>query len=428
MILRKGRLVQIDPPMCEVADLRIEAGMITGKGGLVPHPEEEVVDCTDRLILPGMVCAHTHLYSSLALGMPGPRSSPSNFHEILKTIWWKLDEALDEEAIWYSALAGAIQAVKCGTTCLIDHHASPNFISGSLTLIEQALVKIGLRGVLCYETTDRGGSRKRDLGIAENERFVAEHAHHPLYRGLFGAHASFTLDQKTLIALGRLIQEHWSGIHVHVAEDPVDARHTRARYATGLIARLRKAETLTNKSILVHGVHLSQSELVAAAKSGAWLVHNPRSNMNNNVGHARLGRFPERTALGTDGFPADMFEEARTGYFRCAEGPDRAASGRLPKILNAGQELLSTLFDRRFGTLEPGSPADLIVLSYLPPTPLVEENIGSHILFGMTCGDVESVMVEGRWVMVDRRLMGIDETIVMTEAQNVARRLWTNIS
>jgi putative selenium metabolism protein SsnA len=428
MILKSATVVDIAPLFCEIADLRIEHDAIRERGALHPRPDEEVFDCSGKVILPGMVCAHTHLYSSLARGMPPPRRSPANFSEILKKIWWKLDEALDEEAIWYSALAGGIEAVKRGTTTLIDHHASPNCIPGSLNHVARALEKLGLRGVLCYETTDRGGRKRRDLGIAENERFVADYQDHPMFRGLFGAHASFTLEQKTVDTLGRLVQGTGSGIHIHVAEDRIDVSTTRKRFGRSVIERLRKAGALTDKSLLVHGVHLTGKELDIVDRTGAWLVHNPRSNMNNNVGHARLVRFPARTLLGTDGFPADMFEEARAGFFRCAEGPDRSASARILPFLAAGRELLSRLFDRPFGKLGPGSTADLIVLSYLPSTPMTEANVGSHVLFGMTGGDVESVMVEGRWIMINRHLKGVDEAFVMGEAQNVARRLWQSIS
>ena len=149
--------------------------------------------------MPGMVCAHTHLYSALARGMPAPPRAPLNFTEILELIWWRLDLALDEETIYWSAMAGALDAARAGATCLVDHHASPSHIIGSLNIVREAIEKVGLRGVLCYEVTDRGGEQKRDEGLEENRAFLESiktsqaSGSGSLFRGMVGAHASFTL-------------------------------------------------------------------------------------------------------------------------------------------------------------------------------------------------------------------------------------------
>jgi cytosine/adenosine deaminase-related metal-dependent hydrolase len=199
------------PPAIEQADIRIQTGQIVALGKeLIPEPDEQIEDLDGRLVLPGFVNAHTHLYSTLARGMPGPREAPQNFLEILQKIWWKLDCALDEESIYYSALIGAIEAVKAGTTTLIDHHASPNYISGSLKIIRDALEQVGVRGVLCYEVTDRNGEAGRDQGWRENQNFL-ENSADSHFRGLVGAHASFTLSDHSLRACAELAKHYHSG-------------------------------------------------------------------------------------------------------------------------------------------------------------------------------------------------------------------------
>jgi putative selenium metabolism protein SsnA len=356
--------------------------------------------------------------------MPSPKSTPRNFIEILQKIWWKLDEALDEESIYYSALVGAIEAVKFGTTTLIDHHASPNHIRGSLDLIKNGLSKVGLRGVLCYETTDRGGMKKRDLGLEENERFVTENANNPHFRGTIGGHASFTLSNDSLRKLGELASMYDCGVHIHVAEDKTDVLDSVENYNTDIMNRLTELGVLRKKSIFAHGVHLNQKQFARVEKTGAWMVHNPRSNMNNAVGYAPLNWYREHSALGTDGFPADMFDEAKFGYIRNADSDHRTEFSRLPVMLNNGQKLISQFFGRSFGTLAKNSPADLVVLDYKLPTPMTSQNIYGHFLFGINSTMVQHVMIDGNWIVWNRQLMGIDEDAVMEKARKVAAKLW----
>ena len=168
-LLKQATLATLYPAKMEQADLRVAEGKIIEKAVQLPRRDgDSEIDCSGKLILPGMVCAHTHLYSALARGMPGPKEPPANFPQILEKVWWKLDRALDEESIYYSAVVGILDAIACGTTTIIDHHASPGCISGSLKIMKEAFEMLGMRGVLCYEITDRGGDAERDQGIEEN--------------------------------------------------------------------------------------------------------------------------------------------------------------------------------------------------------------------------------------------------------------------
>ena len=428
LLLKNTKAITLAPPAIEDCDIRIDDGEIVDRA---PHlrtkRDEEVVDLHNKIVMPGFVCSHTHLYSTLSRGMPAPTSAPRNFIEILQKVWWKLDKALDEEAIYYSALVGAIESVKFGTTTLIDHHASPNFISGSLDLIKHAMCQVGMRGILCYETTDRGGRKRRDLGLEENERFVMENASNAHFRGTIGAHAQFTLKDDSLVWLGELAAMHDCGVHIHVAEDEADVVDARKKHKQDIVERLENFGILRKKSLVVHGVHLSKKQLATIEKSGAWMIHNPRSNMNNAVGHAPLNWYGEHAALGTDGFPADMFEESKFGYFRNAESESPVGFSRIPEMLQNGQRLASEFFGRSFGTLQKGSPADLVVLGYCPPTPLTSRNFLGHFLFGMNSSMIEHVIVNGNRIVWDKQLIGIDEGEVMQKASVAAKKLWSRM-
>jgi cytosine/adenosine deaminase-related metal-dependent hydrolase len=346
---------------------------------------------------------------------------------MLGKVWWKLDEALTPESIYDSALVGAIEAIRCGTTTIIDHHASPNAIPGSLDIIRDAFRMVGVRGVLCYEVTDRGGVRRRDAGLLENDRFLAAVRDDPQFRGVVGAHASFTLSDSSLGALGDLVRLHKSGLHIHVAEARDDEELTARDHGCRILDRLARHHLLNERAILAHGVHLTSADLERVREAGAWLVHNPRSNMNNGVGHAPVDQFGAHAALGTDGWTADMWDEARLAHVRLRERLGLASAYPVLELLEGGQHLASSIFGRPFGTLDKGSVADVVVCDYVPPTPFDAHNAGWHTLFGLRTSMIERVMVGGRWVMEAGRIAGLNLPDVFARAQREAASLWTRM-
>ncbi len=428
MLLKNSNSLTLSPPSIESTDLRIRNGVITERGkNLFPDEGEEVRDLHGKYVMPGLPCAHTHMYSSLARGMPPPDEPPKNFPEVLKKVWWRLDRALDEESIYYSALIGAVEAVRWGTTLLIDHHASPTHISGSLDVIKRAYEDVGIRGVLCYEVTDRGGMEKRDQGLEENERFIKANEENQLIRGIVGAHASFTLGDDSLQKCAALADVCNTGVHIHVAEDACDVRDAKEKYNTDLISRLDKHGIMRGGSIFAHCIHLAHDDYSRIRKAGGWMVHNPRSNMNNNVGYAPVLLFGDRAALGTDGFPADMFEDAKVMFFKMRDAGVRPDPLTLENLITGGAQIASKIFNKKIGSLETDSVADLIILDYEPPTPLTEDNLLFHYLFGMRSSMVESVMVEGKWVVEDRKVQGVDAASVYKEASTAAKKLWNRM-
>jgi cytosine/adenosine deaminase-related metal-dependent hydrolase len=247
-------------------------------------------------VTPGMVCGHHHLYSALARGMPAPPKQPTSFLQILEQVWWRLDSALDLDMIRWSAMLGAVEALQCGTTAIIDHHESPSAIEGSLSVIADACAEVGVRVNTAYGVTDRHGADGARGGLAENERFLRGGG-----RGMVGVHAAFTCSDDTLEQAAGLAADLGVGVHIHVAEGIDD-----------IAAGQRLEARATHDWLLVHCVHLDR-ELPGT------IAHNPRSNMNNGVGYARPTMRSNAVILGTDGIGADMLEEARLAYVRLRE-------------------------------------------------------------------------------------------------------------
>ena len=417
-------VTSLDPVSLVTADVVIAGDRIAAVGTAPAGVARR--DCSGTLVLPGNVCAHHHLYSALSRGMPCRLESPRNFLQILQRIWWRLDRALDEPTVRLSALVGGLDALHAGTTTVIDHHASPNFIDGSLDVIAGALAELGLRSVLCYEVTDRDGAARAAAGVAENRRFLA--SPHRLARGMMGAHASFTLCDDTLGACAEAAVAAGVGVHIHVAEDGADQQDAQAAHGMRVVERLGRAGVLGPDALLAHCVHVSGQEIAEITSSGAAVAHNSRSNMNNRVGFSPLARGGARVALGTDGIGGDMFAESQLAFFRAVEAGAAADPGWPLRRLADGARIAGHSFGEPLhGTIAPGAPADLTVLSYPPPAPLTGENLPGHWVFGVASRQVRDVIVAGELVVADRCSTRVDEAKVAQQAASEAKRLWARL-
>ncbi len=302
----------------------------------------------------GLVCAHHHLYSSLARGMPAPARTPTTFLEILEQVWWRLDRALDLELVAWSARLGALEALEAGTTMIIDHHSSPEAIEGSLDVIAEACAEVGVRVQCCYEVTDRNGIDGAKAGLAENERFLRGGG-----RGYVGAHACFTLSDDTLDAVSGLAADLGVGVHLHVAESDVDAGA-----GTRLLAHADQSW------LLAHAVHLERP-------LPGVVVHNPRSNLNNAVGYGAPARF-DRVALGTDGIGADMLDEFRLAFALARARDLDFAPTRAWQWLAMGQQLApEAACDRVTWSYEPMEPGRL---AYTTGVRAVQVEVGGEVV------------------------------------------------
>ncbi|MEX2143540.1 MAG: putative aminohydrolase SsnA [Anaerolineales bacterium] len=400
---------------------------------LKAYPNEEKMDAAGQLLMPGNICAHTHFYGAFARGMAIPGPAPKDFPEILKRLWWPLDKALDRESVRFSALVHLVDAIKQGTTTLFDHHASPNFIGGSLDVIAAAVKQSGLKAVLCYEVTDRDGPEKFMAGISENMRFIDQVQRHggDHVRSLFGLHASLTLSEKSLedcrkAALGK------TGFHVHVAEHESDQEDSLAKSGLRVVPRLIKHGILGPRSIAAHAVHVDSAEIELLAESNTWVTHQPRSNMNNGVGAADIEALLAagvRVCLGNDGFTQDMWSEWKAAYLLHKvwhRDPRKMNGADLAKIaVTNNAALASMLFSGSpVGEVSVGARADLILVDYRPHTPLTAGNLPWQIVFGFLDGMVTMTMANGQVLMRHRQLLSLDETEVAAKALELAPQVW----
>lgn len=429
--LTNAILLDIDPIQVEPGALRLANGSIESRGtNVVPQPGNTVIDCGGAVVMPGLVNGHTHLYSALAVGMPPPREAPRNFMEILQRVWWRLDQALDVESIETSALIGAIAAARCGTTTLIDHHASPNYIEDSLDRVESGIARVGLRGVLCYETTDRHGQKDAKAGQLENERYLTKVASiaKNQFAGLVGAHAPFTMTDDSLVRSGELSRKYNAGVHIHVAEDPCDEADCRQKHKCSLIERLSRFGLLNSKSVFAHCTNLQSDGILRIQEAEVTVAHNARSNMNNAVGYAPVGDLHSFMMLGTDGIGGDMFAEARAAWLIARHQHAAVSPNDIVKMLARSARRASMSLGVTLGKLEPGAVADVVVTDYVPTTPLTTENAAGHLLFGLHGGHVKHVFVNGQPIVQDRRIVGVDETEVAGAARAISQSLWKRMA
>lgn len=444
MIIRNGKIVTWGEPneILEGKALLIQDGLIQEIGNesdlLAAHHGEEVLDAQGQLVMPGLICAHTHFYGAFSRGMAVPGEPSRNFQEILANLWWKLDKGLDEDGVRYSALALLADATRYGCTTLFDHHASPNCIDGSLDIEADAVVESGLRASLCYEVTDRDGEERALAGIRENGRFIGNVQSgkcDPMLRAHFGLHASLTIGEETL---EKCLAENngRAGFHSHAAEGIVDQEDSLTKYGKRVVERFAEAGVLGEKTILAHGVHLSPHEIDLVAKSGTWLSHQPRSNMNNAVGVAPIEEMLKqgvKVCLGNDGFSNAMWQEWFFAYLiqKDQMADPRAMNGYdVIKIAVENNSRLATQTweGLRIGKIEKGAAADLILVDYHPITPMHTGNLPWHILFGFRDGMVTTSMAGGKLLMKDRKLLLLDEAEIAAKSRETAIRTWNKVN
>jgi putative selenium metabolism protein SsnA len=397
------------------------------------YPDTETMDARGQLILPGNICAHTHFYGAFARGMAIPGAPPQNFVGILDQLWWPLDRSLRDLDVKYSALVCLVDAIKHGTTTLIDHHASPNAIHDSLDQIADAVDKAGVRACLCYEVSDRDGPEHAQEGIDENVRFIKATQQRPssLLTATFGLHASLTLSDRTLAKCVAAAPE-GVGFHVHAAEDAADQEDSLQKSGQRVVERLHDAGILGPRSILAHCVHVDPWEMELLRDTGTWVTHQPRSNLNNAVGVAQVPamlRGGIKVGLGNDGFSNDMFTEMKTTYLvhKLHQGDPRVMGGyEVMQLAYANNARLARVFwpQAPLGSLVEGAYADLIFVDYYPFTPLTAGNLPWHILFGIGGGLVTTTIVAGKVLMQDRKLLTLDEAAIAARARELAAQVW----
>jgi putative selenium metabolism protein SsnA len=351
--------------------------------------------------------------------------------EILNNLWWKLDKQLTNADSYYSAVIPLINAIRKGTTTIIDHHASPFAITGSLAAIEKGVRETGLRACLCYEVSDRDGEEKAKEGIEENAAFIAaaQAKDDNTIKGMFGLHASFTLSDKTLEEAAYRGHKLGAGFHVHTAESQADQLHCESHHKLRVVERLRDYGILGRKSIAAHCVHVNEKELDILKETGTAVVHNPQSNANNSVGIADVTAMAAKgvlVGLGTDAMTVNMLEEVRCGLWlqHLKTDPSQGFMEEAAALVTNNAVIANRYF-KGLGELKAGFAADIAILDYMPPTPLDEGSFLGHLIFGISQSTVDTTIAAGKVLMEKKVLkLDLDEEEVSRKSMELAKKLW----
>lgn len=398
------------------------------------YSDAEIIDADDGIIMPGLINTHMHIYSSFARGMD-IKGSTRNFDEILKNLWWKVDKSLSLDDIEYSAYATYMESIKNGVTTVIDHHASPMAITGSLERIAKVADHLGIRTSLCYEVSDRDGIEKAEEGIRENIEFIkyADRKNSDMIKGMFGIHASFTVSNETLEKCKKAMENIDVGYHIHVAEGITDLNDAQEKYGKRVVERLNEYGIFKENTIAVHCIHINDYELDILKNSGCNVIHNPESNMGNAVGCSPAIKMLEEgliVGLGTDGYTADMIESLKVAnILHKHELKDPTVGWKEAPLMlfRNNREIIKKQFGCNTGILKKGAKADIAIFDYIPHTELNENNYNSHIIFGISGRGATTTICNGKILMKKRKLINVDEKSILEKARTISKQMWKSV-
>ncbi|MDU1764027.1 MULTISPECIES: putative aminohydrolase SsnA [Anaerococcus] len=401
---------------------------------LKKYPDEEVIDLKGKLLMPGMICAHSHIYSAYARGMAVSKPT-DNFFNVLENLWWSLDRELTTEDVRLNALTTYMESIANGVTTVIDHHSGPNSVENSLFTLGEAAKEVGIRTNLCYELSDRDGVEIRDKEIKENVDWIkySQKENDDMLRGLFGLHASFTLSDESLEKALDAMDGVYNGFHVHVAEGIEDQWDCQRKYGKRIVERLNDFGIINENSLAIHCVHINGREMDILKKNNTPVIFNPESNMNNAVGVPPVNRFFEKglkVGIGTDAYTNDMFESMKVANIIQAhntQDPTKGFGETLEMQFKNNPDIVSHFLNNEVGRIKKGAYADLITINYDPYTPINKDNWGGHSLFGLTGRLVNDTIINGKFVMKDKIITTVDQAKIHADSRQRASKVWKNL-
>lgn len=437
LLVTNGRLITRDAaqPYFEDGAVVIDGTTIAAVGEAAAlkarYPDAEVVDAKGGVIMPGLINAHTHIYSGLARGLAIAGNTPTNFLEVLEGTWWNIDRHLTLDGTRASAYATVLDCIRDGVTTIFDHHASFAEIPGSLFAIKDVCKELGIRACLCYEVSERDGEEKCRESIAENAEFArwAAKEKDPMIAAMFGGHALFTISDKTFEAMVKA-NDGLTGFHIHVAEGMNDVYDSLRNYGCRPINRLLYNGLLGDRTVLGHCIHVSPAEMDIIKETGTMVVNNPESNMGNAVGCAPVLQMMRKgilVGMGTDAYTHDMLESLKvflTIQRHNAALPNVAWCEGTQMLFENNAAIAAKYFPQPVGVLKEGAAADVIVMDYKPFTPFSDENIDGHMLFGMMGKNCRTTIINGKVLYKDREFVGIDEERINAWTMEQSKKLW----
>lgn len=416
-------------------DILIDDSRIVAISQEIKTKADQIIDGQGRIVLPGFVCGHTHLYGVMLRGAPLGIKPPEDFIQILDRIWWKADSAFVHEDAYASALIACYEFVRSGTTCFADTYSGPGSIEGVLDDIAKGVTEVGIRGILSFEATERNSPKEGEQGLKENIRFIKRLKQNPneLLYGMYSLHASFTLSDEIMQKTRKQADSLPAPITIHTSEGLVDVYHNLERYDKRTVERLFNLGILGSDVVLAHCVHVNNDELELMRGSGAKVAHNPMSNMNNAVGVTPVKdmyKLGIPVCLGNDGFIFDALENIRTAYLihKVHHLDSRVTTPQqvLEMATINGAEAYG-LADQ-LGSIEPGKQADLVMLHPNPrATPILPEGVAGYIVYGCTAHDVENVLVGGKLVVENHKVTTIDAKRIEETLDQVVPKLWAKL-
>jgi len=437
LLIKNGVLVTLDEEqdVFQHGNLYIEDTKIVDVGEFPDdkYQADKTIDAAGNLVMPGLINCHHHLYSTLARGFTPPGEPPANFVQILERLWWKLDAALTEEDVYYSAIIAILNAARAGCTTIIDHHASPSCVDGSLDVIEQAFREVGLNACLCYEVSDR---HEEGQGINENERFIkkCQASGDDQITALFGMHALLTLGTKTMQRCADVVHHLGVGIHCHASESEDDRQVTFDKYQRRVMDRFLDFGLLGEKCLFVHGVDFADRDMDLMKSSDSMLVNNPESNMNNGLGITPILELLNRGVLvgvGTDGMSSHLISQARAMYLlqRTYRRDPRVMFVEAAEILlKNNRAITERIFKEPRGVLAPGYQADIMIPEYVPFTPLRADTFYGHLLFGLSFARISTTISRGKVIVEEGHVVDVDEEAIRAKCLEHAEKLWSRIT
>lgn len=429
LLIQNAWLCQIDSENVNplFGNILIENGIITQINSAeisTWQKDVDIIDAQGRVVTIPNVNFHEHIYSRLVKGLP-LNGSMNNFPEILKNLWWKLDQLLDFDMIKASAYMASVESLRNGVTYIFDHHSSPSHILGSLNIIKDALSEFSIRNVLCYETTDRNGDQLKLEALKENEDFFLYNTDDNS-KAAFGLHASFTLEDSTLSSVKDFLNKNDVGIHIHLCEDESDKNISLEKYGKLPMQRLLDFNLLNDKSILVHCVCLTKEEFNSIKNKKPALAVNLDSNLNNAVRTPKFENIPEEISLlcGTDGMHANIPRSQKQLFLimRNQKLSFDKTFYHFRKMYFDQHRFVKKYFPD-FTSLQVGDRADLIIWDYVPPTPISQSNFFGHYIYGILERQVNSVIQNGKVLLNDFTLNDIDETKINNYIYKQGKRL-----
>jgi len=441
LLIGNGKLITRDPALPYLADgaVAVEGEVIKEVGTLTDlkakYPDAQFVDARGGVIMPGLINAHTHIYSGLARGLAIEGNNPTNFLEVLEGTWWNIDRHLTLDGTRASAYATVLDCIRDGVTTIFDHHASFCEIPGSLMQIAQVTKEYGMRASLCYEVSDRDGEEKSIQSVQENKDFIdyCEKNPDPMLKAMFGGHALFTISDKTFDRMqaannGRV------GYHIHVSEGMNDVYDSLQNYGRRPVQRLQDHGILGEKTILGHCIHVNTAEMDIIKATDTMCVNNPESNMGNAVGISPILQLCKKgilVGMGTDAYTNDMLESLKVAL--CSQRhnaclPNVAWCECMDMLFKNNAAIAAKYFEKPLGVLKSGAAADVIVMDYKPFTPFSDENIDGHMLFGMMGKNCRTTIINGKVLYQDREFVGIDEEKINAWTMEQSKKLWGELN